>query len=114
MGKTSVKSVNKYIAKSYDRINFVMPKGRKEEIKKCADADGVSAAEWINQAIVAKMSGGGCKMELLNLGEVEELEVYAKSAGKTMYNYALEAIAEKMRRQDEEFREDVERVVMFE
>jgi hypothetical protein len=32
MGKTSVKSVNKYIAKAYDRINFVMPKGRKEEI----------------------------------------------------------------------------------
>lgn len=55
MGRTSVKAVNKYIAKAYDRINFVMPKGRKEEIKKCAERAGISASEWINQAICEKM-----------------------------------------------------------
>lgn len=112
MGKTSVKSVNKYIAKTYDRINFVMPKGRKEEIKNCADADGVSASEWINQAIILKMAGYGSKSNLLDLGNIKDLEAYAKSAKKSVRDYVLEAIAEKMERQDQDFREDVERVVI--
>lgn len=63
MGRTSVKAVNKYIAKAYDRINFVMPKGRKEEIKKCAERAGISASEWINQAICEKMDRERWKSE---------------------------------------------------
>ena len=55
MGKTSVKAVNKYIKKTYDRINFVMPSGRKAEIQAYAKSAGMSASEWINTAIVEKM-----------------------------------------------------------
>lgn len=54
-GKTSAASKNKYIAKAYDRINFVMPKGRKAEIKALASSKGMSASEWINQAIQEKI-----------------------------------------------------------
>ena len=50
---------NEYIQKNKDRINFVMPKGRKEEIKKCAERAGISASEWINQAICEKMEREG-------------------------------------------------------
>ena len=46
---------NKWQKENTDRINFTMPKGRKEEIKKCAERAGISASEWINQAICEKM-----------------------------------------------------------
>ena len=54
-GKTSAAAKNKYIAKAYDRINFVMPKGRKSEIQEAAKAEGISASEWINKAICEKL-----------------------------------------------------------
>lgn len=83
MGKTSVKSVNKYIAKAYDRINFVMPKGRKDEIKEAAEAQGISASEWINKAIEAKLAGEledlPSSIKQIRLSEIPELEIYAKN-----------------------------------
>ena len=42
-----------------DRINFTMPKGRKEQIKEAAEIAGVSATVWINQAIDAKFEDAG-------------------------------------------------------
>lgn len=38
---------NKYIAEHYDRINFFMPKGIKEEIKLKAKAKGMSMSEYL-------------------------------------------------------------------
>lgn len=38
-----------------DRINFTMPKGRKAELQAYARSAGLSASEWINQAIIEKM-----------------------------------------------------------
>jgi hypothetical protein len=57
-GKTSAASKNKYIAKAYDRINFVMPKGKKEEIKAIAASKGMSTSKWINEAIQEKIERG--------------------------------------------------------
>ena len=42
---------NAYIKKKYDRINLTVPKGRKEEIKKKAKAEGKSVNEYINSLI---------------------------------------------------------------
>jgi len=38
-----------------DRINFVMDKGTKEKINTAAALDGISAAEWLRQAIQEKL-----------------------------------------------------------
>lgn len=38
-----------------DRLNFRMPKGRKAEIQAYARSAGMTASEWINQAIIEKM-----------------------------------------------------------
>ena len=46
---------NEYIKNNKDRINFVMPKGTKDEIKAYAKSAGMSASEWINEAIKEKM-----------------------------------------------------------
>jgi len=40
-----------------DRISFVMEKGTKDRINKAATAAGISAAEFIRQAIEAKIAG---------------------------------------------------------
>ena len=101
-GKTSAASKNKYIAKAYDRINFVMPKGRKAEIQEHAKKDGISSSEWINSAIVEKMHGRHAL-------DIKDLAAYARSAGMTEEDYIKAAVMEKMQRQDEEYQEDITR-----
>ena len=54
-GKTSNESKAKYNAKAYDRINYVVKKGRKEEIQAAANAAGVSLNKYIDTAVGEKM-----------------------------------------------------------
>ena len=53
MGKSATTAKNKYNSKNYDRINLVVPKGKKDEYKLMAEAEGKS----LNQFIVDKMEG---------------------------------------------------------
>lgn len=50
-GKNSPESINRYIAKAYDRINLTVPKGKKEIIRAHAEANGESVNGFINRAI---------------------------------------------------------------
>lgn len=50
-GKTSAKSKNAWIEKSYDRINLTVSKGQKDIIKAHAEAKGESLNGFINRAI---------------------------------------------------------------
>ena len=50
-GKTSAASINKYIAKAYDRVNLTMPKGKKDVVQAHAEARGESVNGFINRAI---------------------------------------------------------------
>lgn len=45
----------RYNKKSYDRIDVVVPKGKREIIKRYAAAHGMSANKFINLAIDAAM-----------------------------------------------------------
>lgn len=58
-GKTSNESKAKYNAKAYDRINYVIKKGRKEEIQAAANAAGVSLNKYIDTAVCEKMERDG-------------------------------------------------------
>lgn len=42
-----------------DKFNLTTPKGRKAQIQEAAAAAGISATEWINQAITEKMKREG-------------------------------------------------------
>ena len=46
---------NKYISKTYDRVNLTMPKGRKEIVQTHAEARGESVNGFINRAISEAM-----------------------------------------------------------
>ncbi len=55
MGKTSAAVKNKYAAKAYDRIQLIVKKGKKEEIKTFAESRGYSVNSFVNEAIDEKM-----------------------------------------------------------
>jgi predicted HicB family RNase H-like nuclease len=46
---------NNYIAKTYDRINLLVPKGTKETIKVLAESNGESLNGFVNRAIEEAM-----------------------------------------------------------
>lgn len=46
---------NTFIKNNYDRINFVMPKGTKDQIKEAAEKLGIKPSEFIRQAISEKL-----------------------------------------------------------
>lgn len=55
--KTSAAVKNRYNAKAYERISFVVRRGEKEKIKSAADSAGQSVNAYITAAVYAAM---GC------------------------------------------------------
>ena len=53
--KAAQKAVNKYIANNYDRLNLTVPKGRKNEYKVAAEAEGKSLNAFIVECIEKRM-----------------------------------------------------------
>ena len=58
-GKNSPESINRYMAKAYDRISLIVPKGQKDLIQAHAEAQGESTNGFINRAISEKMERDG-------------------------------------------------------
>ena len=54
-GRASAASKNKWNAKTYDRVNLTMPKGKKEVLQAHAEAQGESVNAYINKAIDQRM-----------------------------------------------------------
>ena len=54
-GKNSPESINRYMKKAYDRLNVLVPKGRRDEIKAAASAAGESMNQYIVTAIDQRM-----------------------------------------------------------
>ena len=49
--KAQQKAVHKYVKSNYDRMELTVPKGRKEEIKAFAAAQGETVNSFINRLI---------------------------------------------------------------
>ena len=47
VSKAQQKAVNKYMAEKYDRINLVVPKGRRDELRAQAEAAGKSLNAYL-------------------------------------------------------------------
>lgn len=52
MAKRKAEWQNSYISRTYDRINLLVPKGEKEEVKARADRNGESVNGYINRLII--------------------------------------------------------------
>lgn len=53
--KTQTQWSNEYNAKAYDRLNILVPKGRKAMLQAAADAVGESVNQYTNKALLARM-----------------------------------------------------------
>lgn len=53
--KAQQKAVHKYVKTNYDRLELTVPKGRKEEIKAFAAAQGETVNGFINRLISEAM-----------------------------------------------------------
>lgn len=51
VSKAQQKATNKWIKNNYDRVNLMLPKGKKEKIKEYAEARGESVNGFINRII---------------------------------------------------------------
>ena len=51
MAKRKAEWQNNYIARTYDRVNLTLPKGRKGKVSDHAQAKGESLNKFINRAI---------------------------------------------------------------
>ena len=58
-GKNRPESINRYMAKAYDRISLIVPKGQKDLIQAHAEAQGESTNGFINRAISETMERDG-------------------------------------------------------
>lgn len=57
MAKTRTSSAvkNRYAAKVYDRVAFIVPKGQKAAIQAAAEQVGESINAYVNKAVLARM-----------------------------------------------------------
>ena len=55
-GKTYPASINKYMAKAYDRINVIVTKGDRDIYKALADSNGMSLNAYIVHLLEAEQS----------------------------------------------------------
>ena len=53
--KAGQKAVNKYVKNNYDRINFTIPKGKKDIIQDIAEQQGKSVNRYIKEAVTDKI-----------------------------------------------------------
>ena len=49
--KAAQRAVNKYMKENYDRVNLIMPKGKKDAVQIHAAQRGESVTAFINRAI---------------------------------------------------------------
>ena len=49
---------NDYISKAYDRVNLLVSKGDKEQIRQAAAVQGESVNEYIREAVRRRMDSG--------------------------------------------------------
>jgi len=50
-GFNQIKYQNEFNKQRYDRINLMVPKGKKDELKQAASKQGISVNEYINRML---------------------------------------------------------------
>lgn len=109
-GKNSPESINRYMAKVYDRINLTVPKGQKEVIKAHAEAQGESVNGFINRAIEQAMGlagsqsvqeGGGLQLPPEALKAAQEA---AGATGEGVSKFVERAVVDQAERDHRSWR----------
>ena len=87
VSKAQQKAVNKYMAENYDRINLVVPKGRREELRAQAKSEGKS----LNAYVVDLINGGS---PYITPEALEQATQAAQAAGEDLEAWITRAISD--------------------
>lgn len=104
VSKAQQKAVNKYMAENYDRINLVVPKGRRDELRAQAEAAGKS----LNAYLVGLIQGDDPSPEpgvpkYITPEAMETAIAAAEAAGEPIQDWITRAIKDTANR-DEQLR----------
>lgn len=58
VSKAQQRAVHKYVRNNYDRLDLIVPKGKKAEIQAAAAAVGESVNQYVQTAIDRRMEAG--------------------------------------------------------
>ncbi len=114
ISKAQQKAVTKYVKAKYDRFGLTMAKGRLDEIKTAAAAQGESVNAYINTAIAQRMdhdagtpAGGpqalagapaGAGVVSLSSETIKAAQEAAQSAGETVPQFIERAVETQAKR----------------
>lgn len=102
--KNSSKSINKYMSKSYDRINFVIKKGCKEIIKSHAESQGESVNRFITRAILETMERDVSPSETILTPEAQNtVQEMIERTGESLQEFVERSISEQSMRDKKAF-----------
>lgn len=87
VSKAQQKAVNKYMTENYDRINLVVPKGRRDELRAKAKAEGKS----LNAYIVDRINGGN---QYITPEALDKATKAAQAAGEDLEAWITRAISD--------------------
>ena len=97
VSKAQQKAVNKYMAENYDRINLVVPKGRREELRAQAEAAGKS----LNSYLIGLIEGE--TQQYITPEALNTAIAAAEAAGEPIQDWITRAIKDSANR-DEQLR----------
>ena len=88
VSKAQQKAVNKYMAEKYDRINLVVPKGRREELRAKAKAAGKS----LNSYLIGLIEGE--TQQYITPEALDKATQAAQAAGEELQAWITRAISD--------------------
>ena len=97
VSKAQQKAVNKYMAEKYDRINLVVPKGRRDELRAQAEAAGKS----LNSYLIGLIEGE--TQQHITPEALNTAIAAAEAAGEPIQDWITRAIKDSANR-DEQLR----------
>ena len=92
VSKAQQKAVNKYMAENYDRINLVVPKGRRDELRAQAEAAGKS----LNSYLIGLIEGE--TQQHITPDALDKATQAAQAAGEELEAWITRAISDTAKR----------------
>ena len=103
VSKAQQKAVNKYMAEKYDRINLVVPKGRREELRAQAEAAGKSLNAYLIGLIERETPAAQPEQQYITPEALNTAIAASEAAGEPIQDWITRAIKDTASR-DEQIR----------
>lgn len=101
VSKAQQRATNKYKKTNYDRVELIVPKGRKDEIRTHAESQGQSVNAYINAAIDTRMAQedtGAVGVVSLPSDTLAAAQMASAAAGEAVADFVQRAVAAQAQR----------------